>query len=55
MILLKPDPNYEADLLVSKSKFPNKDKFEWGSFDLYSDVLILEPGNSIHPDLSGDY
>ncbi|CAK90129.1 unnamed protein product (macronuclear) [Paramecium tetraurelia] len=55
MILLKPEPNNEADLLVSKSKFPNQEQYDWGSFELFSDVLILEPGNIIHPDLSGDY
>ncbi|CAD8178122.1 unnamed protein product [Paramecium octaurelia] len=55
MILLKPEPNNEADLIVSKSKFPNKEQYDWGSFELFSDVLILEPGNKIHPDLSGDY
>ncbi|CAD8179687.1 unnamed protein product [Paramecium pentaurelia] len=55
MIMLKPDVNCDADLIVSKSKFPNHNYFDWGSFDLYSDVLIIEPGNNIDPNLPGDY
>lgn len=55
MIMLKPNSTCDVDLLVSKSKFPNYGEFDWGSFDLFSDVLIIEPGNTVYPDLPGDY
>ncbi|CAK88453.1 unnamed protein product (macronuclear) [Paramecium tetraurelia] len=55
MIMLKPDIFCDADLLVSKSKFPDLGNYDWGSFDLQSDVLVIEPGNTVNPDLTGDY
>ncbi|CAD8173552.1 unnamed protein product [Paramecium octaurelia] len=55
MIMLKPDIFCDADLFVSKSKFPDIGNFDWGSYELQSDVLIIEPGNIVDPDLRGDY
>lgn len=55
MIMLKPDINCDADLFVSKSEYPNLDRYDWGSFDYWSDSLIIEPGNNLHPNLTGDY
>ena len=55
MIMLKPELNCNADLLVSKSKFPNLDQYDWGSFESTTNVLIIEPGNSIHPEILGEY